>query len=152
MKKTLFMLAALAAVMLTGCKKPEEPKKEDPVTIDLAITDNADNAATVTATLLTGEAPSGKAVTVKLSAIEGVNYDDEITLINYVKENGKDITFPYTETLTKTIGGDQYLTAVIAFDKTGRAVKSAYQVWTAEGQPDGWSQNDNAGSLNYNQW
>lgn len=152
MKKSLLLLAAFAAVMLAGCKKPEEPKKEEPVTIDLALTENADNAATVSAILQSGEAPSGKIITVKLSAIEGVNYQDEISLISYVKENGKDITFPYTETITKTIGGDQYLTAVIAIDKTGRAVKSAYVVWTAEGQPDGWSQNDNAGSLNYNQW
>lgn len=152
MKRTLLLLAAFAAVMLSGCKKPDNKEDNKPVTIEVTVSDNADNAATVGATLPTGKAPAGKVVTVKLSAMEGIDYQDELALINYVKENGKDITFPYSETLSKTDAGQEYITAVIALDKTGRAVKSVYTIWTAEGTPDGWSQNDGAGSVTYNQW
>ena len=53
MKKILLLTAATVAVFFTGCSKPEV--KEDPIQVSLEVTDIADNSATVSAKLTSGD-------------------------------------------------------------------------------------------------
>ena len=154
MKPYLLMLAAAAALILGGCGKSDEGKKKDdgPIDVELKVDGIADNQATISAAITSGKATSGKIVKGVLFSQIDFDYEQEIPLISYVESAGEAITFPYTGTIEKTIAGQDYLTAVIVYDKTGRAAISKYEIWTAEGMVDGWSQSNDAGSLNPNQW
>ena len=77
-------------------------------------------------------------------------YTNEIQLIRYVEENGKDIELPFTETVQDIVYNRDYLSAVVVYDETGRACASAYDTFTGDGEIDGFSGDNSAGNLEEN--
>ena len=151
MKKFLNIAVILAVVLpaLISCGKTETPKEET-IKVTLEITDIADNAATVKAGLESGTFYGAKIV-------EMVNADDivfdpsnDIQLVKYVEENGVSVDLPYQKRLEKLRIGIDRFTAVIAYDKNGIAKSTAYKIWSPEGNPEGWSTENNPGSLDEN--
>lgn len=155
MKRFLLFTASLC-LMAVSCNKPEggdDNGGSDGVMpeVTIAVTDNADNQATVTAQLTAGQFYGAKIITgVRISDIT-IDYSKEIALIQYVEANGKDISeLPYTEQLTDLIYHQEYMCAVIVYDETGRACDSAFDTFLAEGNPDGIAEDSSAGSLDDN--
>lgn len=144
------LLTALAVTaLLAGCKKHE---KETPITVAVEVSGIADNMATIDATA-TGKVNGGKIVAAMPLSKLDIDYEQEILLINFIETNGEVIeSFPFNVTKEKLMADNDYITAVIVYDKSGIAKASAYKIWTAEGLPDGWSQQNDAGKLNPNQW
>ncbi len=159
MKRFLFIAASLLLGIATSCDNGTEgggngqTSGVNPVAA-IAVTGNADNQATVTASLEEGDFYGGKIVpAVRISELdEDFAYNtSEIQLIQWVEENGKEITeMPYTEHLTNLVYNQSYLSAVIVYDATGRACSSAWTTFIAQGQPDGISEENSAGSLDDN--
>lgn len=153
MKKFLTLtLAALA--LLCGCNKSAEDKdggEDVSPAVKLEITDLKDNCATITATLTQGQFHGGKIIVAKKVSSIDIDYTNEIKLIQYVRTNGTDIDkMPYTTTVENLTYEKDYFTAVIVFDKDGRATGSKYETWTAQGTPDGISDKNSAGELGNN--
>lgn len=151
MKRISLAIAALALLCAGACNK-QQTAKEDPIEVSLEVVDIADNCATVKA-----ELTSGKFYGAKL--VEAVNLDEvtvdvtsDIQLVNYVEKNGVEVTLPYENTLTGLKIGKEKFTAIIVYDNTGRACKTASKVWTPEGLPDGWSTENNPGELEEIHW
>ena len=72
-------------------------------------------------------------------------------LTQWVQENGKDIeSLPYTEELSQLTYQKDYISAVIVYNKEGRACEAAFETWTAVGKPDGISKDNSAGELGEN--
>lgn len=156
MKKYL-IIAASALALLCGCGKTDGNGSDNgggeeatPV-VKLEVTDLKDNCATIKASLTEGQFYGGQIILAeKTSGIE-IDYTNEIKLIQYVRANGKTMdNMPYETTVSNLTFEKDYLTAVIVFDQNGRAVSSKYEVWTAEGTPDGISNDNSAGELDNN--
>lgn len=156
MKKRIIslVLLAVAALVAVSCgkSKEDEPKKEEAVSVSISVSDIANNAATVAADVKTGKATSGKIVACVPVEQVDVDYEKVILLINYIESNGEAIQFPFTTSLSKLKAGVDYFSAVLVYDADGRAADAAYEIWTAEGLADGWSQENSAGELTPNQW
>ena len=106
--------------------------------------------ATVTAALEKGNFYGAKIVTgVRVSTLT-LDYTREIPLIKYVEANGTAAELPFTTQLTDLIFEQDYFCAVIVYDRTGRACHSAYLTFTAEGDPEGISNDNSAGNLEDN--
>lgn len=153
MKK--YLLITLAALMaFCSCdKQPKEDPEEtkDPV-VKIEITNIADNKATVNATMEQGKFYGGKILAAKKVSNIDIDYTKEIALINYVKENGTDITeMPASVTVEKLTVDKDYFSAVVVYDKDGRVCSSAYETWTAQGSPDGIAEGSTPGSLGDNE-
>lgn len=155
MKKFLIICTALAVGLFTGCNKnnPEGDGGSAGEMPDVGITAvaNPDNTARISATLTAGQFHGAKIVSaVEISTIGDLNYTNEIQLIRYVEENGKDIELPFTETVSDIVYKRDYLSAVIVYDETGRACASAYTTFTGDGEIDGFSGDNSAGNLDEN--
>ena len=139
MKRFLLFTASLC-LMAVSCNKPEggdDNGGSDGVMpeVTIAVTDNADNQATVTAQLTAGQFYGAKIITgVRISDIT-IDYSKEIALIQYV---------------TDLIYHQEYMCAVIVYDETGRACDSAFDTFIAEGEPDGIANDSSAGNLEDN--
>ena len=70
--------------------------------------------------------------------------------MKYVESNGTAVELPFTTQLTDLIFEQDYFCAVIVYDRTGRACHSAYLTFTAEGDPEGISNDNSAGDLEDN--
>lgn len=150
MKRTLLMIAALTALMLTGCKKPSET--EDPIAVSLEVTEIQDNCATVKAQLTSGNFYGAKLVEMVNVDDVTIDYSSDIQLVNYVQANGVDVELPYENTLTGIKIGQDKFTAIIVYDKSGRAAVAEKIVWTPAGLPEGWSTDNNPGELGEIKW
>ena len=147
----MLLLAALLAAGF-GCNSKEEGGSGVRTTVGIAISDNADNRATVSAAILTGEFVRAKVLEcVPVDEIT-FDYNIEVKLVKFVEENGEEVQLPYTGQLQKLRPGTVYLSAVIAYNRQGRACCSDFVVWTAEGEPGLWSDDNSAGELEDNQW
>ena len=155
--KKYIIIAASALALLCGCNKTTSGAEEgngggevtgkDPV-VKLEVTDIKDNCATIKASLTEGQFNGGKIIAAKKVSDIGIDYTSEIRLIQYVRDNGTDITaMPYSSTVEKLTHEKDYFTAVIVYNKDGRVCSSKYEVWTAEGTPDGISNENSAGEL-----
>lgn len=150
MKKYLFSIAVAAmAILMVGCEKPASGNggKEAPLAATLEVTDIADNCATIKVAVTSGTATKGKIVKAVRNSELTIDPTKDIQLINWIEQNGADITLPYTETLTDVSVGNDLFTAVIVYNAAGRAEVCKYQVWTPEGEIDGWSTENNPGNL-----
>lgn len=151
MKKTLLLIAALSAFLFCSCGKQKTEEPEVDPTVSVAVSGIGNNVATVSAELLTGKFYSAKIVPAVLVSSLSFDYTKEIALISYVEKNGADVeNLPCSIAVEKLRADKDYLSAVIVYDKTGRACASAYATWTAEGNPDGISDENNAGNLGEN--
>ena len=154
MNKILALTAALGLLLaFASCgEKEQKPgeKEPDPV-VKIAVTGIDNNQATITATLEEGKFYGGKIIThVKVSDVPIV-YTRELALISYVLHNGTDINeLPFTVTLEGLRADTDFLSAVIIYGKDGVAISSSYDTWTSVGNPEGWSNENNAGELDDN--
>ena len=138
MKKILILSAALLTGFFALSCGDSSSEPED------------DNKATVTAALEKGNFYGAKIVTgVRVSTLT-LDYTREIPLIKYVEANGTAAELPFTTQLTDLIFEQDYFCAVIVYDRTGRACHSAYLTFTAEGDPEGISNDNSAGNLEDN--
>lgn len=154
MKKYLLISVALVLGLLGGaCDDSSDTNggNGDAPTVKIEVSNIADNKATVTATLLGGQFYGAKILPgVRISTLD-FDYTREIPLIKYVEANGESIDgLPYTTELENLVFEQDYLSAVIVYDATGRACASSYATFTAEGIPDGISDDNSAGHLEDN--
>lgn len=155
MKKYLLISVALVLGFLGGsCSDSSDSNGGnggDAPTVKIEVSNIADNKATVTATLLGGKFYGAKILTgVRISSLD-FDYTREIPLIQYVEANGSAIDgLPYTTELENLVFEQDYLCAVIVYDATGRACASSYVTFTADGTPEGISDENSAGNLEDN--
>ena len=157
MKRSLLLIAALAALLIVGCekKKPNEStggNQSDPLAVELTVTGIENNCATINVTVTAGKA--SKAVIIEAMKYEDVSVDTskDIQLINFVQTNGKEVSLPYTVTLTDISVGKEMFTAVAVYNESGRAEVCKFAVWNPVGEADGWSTDNNPGSLDETKW
>lgn len=146
------MIAALAALVFVGCnkEKPEETPKA--LAAELTVTGIENNCATISVTVTQGEA--SKALLVEAVRSEELTIDptNDIQLITYIEQNGVEVTLPYTNTLSDVSVGKKMFTAVAVYNKEGRAEICKYVEWDPQGEVDGWSSQNNPGSLGEIKW
>lgn len=152
MRKNILLTLLAAASLLCSCGKSDEPREEatEPK-VKIEVGGLADNNATVTASLTQGEFYGAKIVTgLRVDRLD-FDYTKEVKLTQWVEENGKTINaLPYTENLSRLTYQKDYISAVIVYNKDGRACWVAYETWTAVGTPDGISKDNSAGRLDDN--
>ena len=156
MKKILALTTALSLLLAFASCKEKEPKpgetEPDPV-VSISVTGIENNRATVTATLEEGKFYGGKILTsIRISDV-AVNYTRELALISFVNRHANSIeleSLPFTVTLEGLRADTDFLSAVIVYGKDGVAISSAYDTWTSVGDPEGWSNENNAGELDDN--
>ncbi len=139
MKKILILSAALlTGFFALSCGDSSSEPEDDPnmPAVKIEVGDIADNKATVTAALEKGNFYGAKIVT-------GVR-------VSTLTLDGMAVELPYTTQLTDLIFEQDYFCAVIVYDRTGRACHSAYLTFTAEGDPEGISNDNSAGNLEDN--
>lgn len=152
MKKNILLTIMAAASLLCSCGKPDEPKEEvaEPK-VRIEVSGLADNNATISVSLTQGEFHGAKIVTGIRADRLDFDYTKEVKLTQWVEENGKTInSLPYTENLSGLTYQKDYISAVIVYNKEGRACSVAYETWTAVGTPDGISKDNSAGRLDDN--
>lgn len=153
MKRFLFLsLIVATAVLPVGCDDKDDAQSNVRTTVGIAITDNAANQATVSAEILTGEFVRAKIIENYPVADLTFDYNIEVKLVKFVEENGTEVTLPYANTVTKLKSGRDYISAVIAYNRQGRACCSAFETWTAAGEDGLWSNDNSAGDLEENEW
>lgn len=157
MKNYLYIIVVVAMTIMTiGCEKnPQGGQNTDgpsssAVTATLTVTDIADNCATIDVT----SNSATRAMIVKAVRNEDVTIDltKDIQLISWIEANGTEVTLPYKETLTGVSVGKDMLTAVAVYNASGRAEVCKYVVWTPAGAVDGWSSENNPGTLDEETW
>lgn len=152
MKKTLLLLAFTGLAVCTSCGGDEKTQKEETFAVSLEITGIQDNCATIKAALSDGSFYGAKMIEMMNADDVAIDYTKDIPLTTFIRENGVDVTLPFEKTLTDIrIGADKF-TAIMVFDETGRAAATAYQIWTPEGSPAGWSTDNNPGTLEEINW
>ncbi len=152
MKRIFSAIAVLGTLLLTfSCGKPEPQEEVDPM-VKLEVVDIDNNCATINVTLTEGNSYGGTLIRMMAQDDVTVDVTNEIQLINFIQANGEDIQVPYHETLTDLKAGKKVFTAVIVYDKDGRASSCDYAKWETVGNPDGWSTNNGAGDITENIW
>lgn len=153
MKKIIFLSAAILTALFTlscGDSSTEPDDGGDMPTVRIEASDIADNKATITAAIESGSFYGARIVTgVRVSTLS-LDYTREIPLIKYVEANGVQVELPHTTQLSDLIYEQDYFCAVIVYDRTGRACASDYLTFTAEGDPEGISDDNSAGNLEDN--
>jgi hypothetical protein len=84
-----------------------------------------------------------------------VDFSRELQFISYIKNNGVLVNLPYSETVQNIPVGFDLFTAAVACDANGNPLAGCtpqYKVWTPVGQVDGWSTDNNPGSLDEVIW
>lgn len=153
MKKYLFAIAVAAmAIMMVGCEKKgpttgNNGGTQAALAATLEVTDIADNCATIKVAVTSGTASKAKVVKAVRNSELTIDPSNDIQLISWIEENGVEVTLPYTETLTDVSVGNDMFTAAIVYNAAGRAEICKYVVWTPAGDIDGWSTENNPGSL-----
>lgn len=156
MRKFTFekLLYILIVCMAVSCSKSVDKDIEDVIpTMTIVISDIDDNTVTINSTMLTGEAVSGKVVDFYPLSEIGIDYNTEVKLVQFVEDNGIDISLPYSKKVEQRLQpGITYMSAIIAYNNKGRAICSAYEIWQATGTEGLWSDDNTAGELEENNW
>ncbi len=154
--KRISFLMLLPLLCAVGCDKSDSASGDgDSATvsaIQVEVSDIEENCATIRVSMTSGSSTRGKLVENLLLSDVQFDYENEIQLVKYVRENGKDITLPYSVKLEDLKNGTQFITAVIALDGNGSATCSDYEIWTAVGKEEAWSEAGNAGDLGEVTW
>lgn len=152
MKRLTTIVAMLMALSFFGCNKPAGDDSGETISVNLEVTDIADNCATIRANLTSGNFYGAKLL--EYMNAEDVTFDptNDIQLINYVEKNGVAVELPLERKLTGLRVGKDLFTAIIVYDQTNRVVATKTVTWTPEGQVDGWSTENNPGELDEIEW
>lgn len=153
MKKIILISTAILIgffILSCGDSSSDPYDDSDMPIVKIEAADIADNKASISAAVESGSFYGAKIVTgVRVSTLT-LDYTREIPLIKYVEANGEAVDLPFTTQLSDLIYEQDYFCAVIVYDKTGRACSSAYLTFTAEGDPEGISDENSAGNLEDN--
>lgn len=141
------------AILFASCSDKDDLAPRVIPTMNLTVSEIADNTALVTSEQKTGSTFGAKIIEFYPVTDIGFDYNVEVKLVKFVKENGVSVSLPYTHKIeTGLRPGINYITAIIAYNAEGRAVCSAFQTWKAAGTEGMWSDDNSAGDLEENEW
>jgi hypothetical protein len=147
------VLVSFFLLLCTACSSSDDEGERIIPTMSMTVTDIEDGCATLSSEQLTGTTYGAKVLRYYPIADIGIDYNIEVKLVKFVEDNGEAVTLPYHETITEGLRpGTEYISAIIAYNAEGRAVCSAFQTWKASGTEGMWSDNNNAGSLDKQEW
>lgn len=149
------MLAACALAPLQSCSDDDDNNSPKIIpTMQLNVSDiNDDRTAVVNSEQTAGTTYGAKVIDFYPVSDLTFDYTIEVKLVKFVEENGVEATLPYRNKITTGLKpGVDYISAIIAYNDKGRAVCSAYQIWTSGGYPGLWSDTNTPGELEDNEW
>ena len=145
----IFVLLLITA----SCSDKDDSAPRVIPTMNLTVSEIADNTALITSEQQTGTTFGAKVIEFYPVADIGFDYNVEVKLVKFVEENGVPVSLPYTHKIVKGLKpGVNYISAIIAYNAEGRAVCSAFQTWKASGTEGMWSDDNSAGELEENEW
>ena len=155
MKNLHINLAFIFVLLLitASCSDKDDSAPRVIPTMNLIISEIADNTALITSEQQTGTTFGAKVIEFYPVADIGFDYNIEVKLVKFVEENGVPVSLPYTHKIVEGLKpGVNYISAIIAYNAEGRAVCSAFQTWKASGTEGMWSDDNSAGELEENEW
>lgn len=145
----IFVLLLITA----SCSDKDDSAPRVIPTMNLIVSEIADNTALITSEQQTGTTFGAKVIEFYPVADIGFDYNVEVKLVKFVEENGVPVSLPYTHKIVEGLKpGVNYISAIIAYNAEGRAVCSAFQTWKASGTEGMWSDDNSAGELEENEW
>ena len=154
--KNLHISMAFIFVLLlitASCSDKDDSAPRVIPTMNLTVSEIADNTALITSEQQTGTTFGAKVIDFYPVADIGFDYNIEVKRVKFVEENGEPVSLPYTRKITEGLRpGVNYISAIIAYNAEGRAVCSAFQTWKASGTEGAWSDGGSAGDLEENEW
>ena len=154
--KNLYINMAFIFVLLlitASCSDKDDSAPRVIPTMNLTVSEIADNTALITSEQQTGTTFGAKVIEFYPVADIGFDYNVEVKLVKFVEENGVPVSLPYTHKIVEGLKpGVNYISAIIAYNAEGRAVCSAFQTWKASGTEGMWSDDNSAGELEENEW
>ena len=154
--KNLYINMAFIFVLLlitASCSDRDDSAPRVIPTMNLIVSEIADNTALITSEQQTGTTFGAKVIEFYPVADIGFDYNIEVKLVKFVEENGVPVSLPYTHKIVEGLKpGVNYISAIIAYNAEGRAVCSAFQTWKASGTEGMWSDDNSAGELEENEW
>lgn len=144
----------LGLLMVTvSCSDEEDTTPRVIPTMSMTVSDIVEKTATLNSEQLTGTTYGAKVLNYYPVANLEFDYNTEVKLVKFVEENGEPVSLPYEYKITSGLRpGVSYISAIIAYNEKGRAVCSAFQVWTASGTVGTWTEDSSAGNLDEKQW
>ena len=155
MKNLHINLAFIFVLLLitASCSDKDDSAPRVIPTMNLIVSEIADNMALITSEQQTGTTFGAKVIDFYPVADIGFDYNIEVKLVKFVEENGVPVSLPYTHKIVEGLKpGVNYISAIIAYNAEGRAVCSAFQTWKASGTEGMWSDDNSAGELEENEW
>ncbi len=155
MKNLHINLAFIFVLLLitASCSDKDDSAPRVIPTMNLIVSEIADNTALITSEQQTGTTFGAKVIEFYPVADIGFDYNIEVKLVKFVEENGVPVSLPYTHKIVEGLKpGVNYISAIIAYNAEGRAVCSAFQTWKASGTEGMWSDDNSAGELEENEW
>lgn len=139
--KNLYINMAFIFVLLlitASCSDKDDSAPRVIPTMNLTVSEIADNTALITSEQQTGTTFGAKVIDFYPVADIGFDYNIEVKLVKFVEENGEPVSLPYTRKITEGLRpGVNYISAIIAYNAEGRAVCSAFQTWKLQEQAHG---------------
>lgn len=125
----IFVLLLITA----SCSDKDDSAPRVIPTMNLTVSEIADNTALITSEQQTGTTFGAKVIDFYPVADIGFDYNIEVKLVKFVEENGEPVSLPYTRKITEGLRpGVNYISAIIAYNAEGRAVCSAFQTWKVQ--------------------
>lgn len=155
MKNLHINLAFIFVLLLitASCSDKDDSAPRVIPTMNLIVSEIADNTALITSEQQTGTTFGAKVIEFYPVADIGFDYNIEVKLVKFVEENGVPVSLPYIHKIVEGLKpGVNYISAIIAYNAEGRAVCSAFQTWKASGTEGMWSDDNSAGELEENEW
>ena len=152
--KNLHISMAFIFVLLlitASCSDKDDSAPRVIPTMNLTVSEIADNTALITSEQQTGTTFGAKVIDFYPVADIGFDYNIEVKLVKFVEENGEPVSLPIPVS-HEMRPGVNYISAIIAYNAEGRAVCSAFQTWKAAGTEGAWSDGGSAGDLEENEW
>ena len=126
--KNLYINMAFIFVLLlitASCSDKDDSAPRVIPTMNLTVSEIADNTALITSEQQTGTTFGAKVIEFYPVADIGFDYNIEVKLVKFVEENGEPVSLPYTRKITEGLRpGVNYISAIIAYNAEGRAVCS----------------------------
>ena len=126
--KNLYINMAFIFVLLlitASCSDKDDSAPRVIPTMNLTVSEIADNTALITSEQQTGTTFGAKVIEFYPVADIGFDYNIEVKLVKFVEENGEPVSLPYTRKITEGLRpGVNYISAIIAYNAEGRAVSA----------------------------
>ena len=123
--KNLHISMAFIFVLLlitASCSDKDDSAPRVIPTMNLTVSEIADNTALITSEQQTGTTFGAKVIDFYPVADIGFDYNIEVKPVKFVEENGEPVSLPYTRKITEGLRpGVNYTSAIIAYNAEGRA-------------------------------